>query len=77
MVLRRRCDFLLSHGALAITVTDQNEATAMPVNLIVGNDGSNSLQGTAGADLLYGFDPLPMPWQTWTSRGQASCFASS
>ncbi len=29
----------------------------MPVNLIVGNDGSNSLQGTAGADLIYGFDP--------------------
>ena len=27
------------------------------VNLIVGNDGSNSLQGTAGADLIYGFDP--------------------
>ena len=26
-------------------------------NLIVGNDGSNSLQGTAGADLIYGFDP--------------------
>ena len=29
----------------------------MPVNLIVGNDGSNSLQGTAGADLIYGYDP--------------------
>src|SRR4051794_6870740 len=29
----------------------------MPVNLIVGNDGTNSLQGTAGADLIYGFDP--------------------
>ena len=27
------------------------------VNTIVGNDGSNSLQGTAGADLIYGFDP--------------------
>jgi glucose/arabinose dehydrogenase len=27
------------------------------VNIIVGNDGSNSLQGTAGADLIYGFDP--------------------
>ena len=29
----------------------------MPVNLIVGNDSSNSLQGTEGADLIYGFDP--------------------
>ena len=29
----------------------------MPVNLIVGNDGTNSLQGTAGADLIYGYDP--------------------
>ena len=27
------------------------------VNTIVGNDGSNSLLGTAGADLIYGFDP--------------------
>ena len=27
------------------------------VNLIVGNDGSNTLQGTAGADLIYGFRP--------------------
>ena len=27
------------------------------VNLIVGNDGSNTLQGTAGADLIYGYDP--------------------
>lgn len=27
------------------------------VNLILGNDGSNTLQGTAGADLIYGFDP--------------------
>ena len=26
-------------------------------NLVVGNDGSNSLQGTDGADLIYGFDP--------------------
>src|SRR5215510_3562604 len=25
--------------------------------LIVGNDGSNALQGTAGADLIYGYDP--------------------
>jgi Ca2+-binding RTX toxin-like protein/glucose/arabinose dehydrogenase len=29
----------------------------MPVNLVVGNDGTNSLQGTAGADLIYGYDP--------------------
>jgi Ca2+-binding RTX toxin-like protein/glucose/arabinose dehydrogenase len=29
----------------------------MPVNLIVGNDGMNSLQGTAGADLIYGYNP--------------------
>jgi glucose/arabinose dehydrogenase len=29
----------------------------MPVNLIVGDDGSNFLQGTAGADLIYGYDP--------------------
>ncbi|MEA2923154.1 MAG: hypothetical protein QOD25_276, partial [Alphaproteobacteria bacterium] len=29
----------------------------MPVNLIVGNDGSNSLQGTAGADVIYGYNP--------------------
>jgi len=27
------------------------------VNLIVGNDGSDTLQGTAGADLIYGYDP--------------------
>jgi glucose/arabinose dehydrogenase len=27
------------------------------VTLIVGNDGSNSLQGTAGQDLIYGYDP--------------------
>ena len=29
----------------------------MPVNLIVGNDGSNSLQGTTGADVIYGYNP--------------------
>jgi glucose/arabinose dehydrogenase len=30
----------------------------MPVaNLIVGADGGQTLQGTAGADLIYGFDP--------------------
>ena len=29
----------------------------MAVNLIVGNDGSNSLLGTAGVDLIYGYDP--------------------
>ena len=28
----------------------------MPVNLIVGNDASNSLQGTAGADVIYGYN---------------------
>ena len=27
------------------------------VNLIVGDDGSNSLSGTAGQDLIYGFNP--------------------
>src|SRR6267142_2006202 len=27
------------------------------VNVIVGNDGSNDLQGSAGKDLIYGFDP--------------------
>ena len=43
--------------AIAVAVTDQNEAPAMPVNLIVGNDGSNSLQGTAGADVIYGYNP--------------------
>ena len=26
-------------------------------NLITGNDGSNTLQGTAGQDVIYGFDP--------------------
>jgi len=26
-------------------------------NLIVGNDGSNTLQGTTGADVIYGYDP--------------------
>jgi len=26
-------------------------------NIIVGNDGSNTLQGTAGADVIYGYDP--------------------
>ena len=29
----------------------------MPVNLIVGNDGTNNLDGSAGADLIYGYDP--------------------
>jgi glucose/arabinose dehydrogenase len=29
----------------------------MPVNLIVGDDGSNTLTGGAGQDLIYGFDP--------------------
>ena len=27
------------------------------MNIIVGNDGSNTLQGTNGPDLIYGFDP--------------------
>ena len=27
------------------------------VNLVIGNDGSNALQGSAGPDLIYGFDP--------------------
>ena len=27
----------------------------MAVNLIVGNDGSNNLQGGSGDDLIYGF----------------------
>jgi glucose/arabinose dehydrogenase/uncharacterized protein (DUF2141 family) len=27
------------------------------VNLVVGNDGSNTLVGTAGPDLIYGYDP--------------------
>jgi Ca2+-binding RTX toxin-like protein len=26
-------------------------------NLVIGNDGSNTLQGTAGADVIYGYDP--------------------
>jgi Ca2+-binding RTX toxin-like protein len=26
-------------------------------NLVIGNDGSNPLQGTAGADVIYGYDP--------------------
>src|SRR5215210_5833800 len=26
-------------------------------SLILGNDGPNTLQGGAGADLIYGFDP--------------------
>ena len=43
--------------AIVVAVTDQNEAPAMPVNLIVGNDASNSLQGTAGADVIYGYNP--------------------
>ena len=44
--------------AIVVAVTDQkNEAHAMPVNLIVGNDASNSLQGTAGADVIYGYNP--------------------
>ena len=29
----------------------------MAVNVIVGNDGSNNLQGSASQDLIYGFDP--------------------
>src|SRR5438045_3309424 len=31
--------------------------SGMPVNLIVGNDSSNSLQGNAGADVIYGYNP--------------------
>jgi hypothetical protein len=31
--------------------------SAANVNLIVGNDASNTLQGTAGDDLIYGFNP--------------------
>jgi glucose/arabinose dehydrogenase len=27
------------------------------VTLVIGNDGSNTLQGSAGKDLIYGFDP--------------------
>jgi glucose/arabinose dehydrogenase len=27
------------------------------VNLVVGNDAGNNLDGTAGADLIYGYDP--------------------
>src|SRR6266403_929710 len=27
------------------------------VNIIVGDDGSNSLLGTSGQDLIYGYDP--------------------
>src|SRR6185295_4638199 len=27
------------------------------VNLIVGDDGGNTLQGTAGSDLIYGYNP--------------------
>ncbi len=29
----------------------------MPANLIVGDDGANTLRGTSAADLIYGFDP--------------------
>src|SRR4051794_26035539 len=29
----------------------------MSNNLIVGDDGSNALTGTGGADLIYGFNP--------------------
>ena len=29
----------------------------MAVNFIVGDDGSNTLLGTAGPDLIYGFNP--------------------
>jgi glucose/arabinose dehydrogenase len=29
----------------------------MAVNIIVGDDGSNTLQGTVGQDLIYGFNP--------------------
>ena len=29
----------------------------MAANTIVGNDGSNNLPGTAGEDLIYGFNP--------------------
>ena len=27
------------------------------VNVVVGNDGVNNLSGSAGNDLIYGFDP--------------------
>ena len=43
--------------AIVVAVIDQNEAPDMPVNLTVGNDASNSLQGTAGADVIYGYNP--------------------
>jgi glucose/arabinose dehydrogenase len=34
------------------------------VNVIVGNDASNDLQGSAGKDLIYGFDPNGPQGQT-------------
>jgi hypothetical protein len=40
------------------------------VNLVVGNDGSNALQGTAGTDLIYGYDPDG-------SQGQASAILAT
>ena len=45
----------------------------MAVNLIVGDDGSNTLQGTAGPDLIYGFNPNgPQGNVTWI-RGDPGC----
>src|SRR4029078_11253060 len=29
----------------------------MATNLIIGNDGANSLNGTSGDDIVYGYDP--------------------
>jgi glucose/arabinose dehydrogenase len=29
----------------------------MPVNLVVGNDGVNTLDGSADKDVIYGYDP--------------------
>ena len=29
----------------------------MAMNIVSGNDGANTLSGTNGDDLIYGFDP--------------------
>jgi len=46
------------------------------VNLIIANDDSNSLQGTAGSDLIYGYDPneAQKPSQRQLATGVAMGF---
>src|SRR3954451_17941736 len=39
------------------TTRDTSRESVMAMNIVTGNDGANALSGTAGSDLIYGFDP--------------------